>query len=87
MVKIGTKVQTPHGSGVVVQEEIFRTCERWGVKLDANPFSFPVSFYLKSEVTATPPKPKGCESELYPHNCHIGGCLYCIRFNTFKASL
>lgn len=50
MIKIGTKVLTPHGTGLVVSEEVFRTCERWGVKLDKNPFTFPVAFYFKEEV-------------------------------------
>lgn len=48
--KIGDKVDTPHGAGVIVDEEVFRTCQRWGVKLDANPFSFPVAFYFKNEI-------------------------------------
>lgn len=48
--KIGAKVITPHGLGIIVQEEVFRTCERWGVKLDINPFSFPIAFYFKNEI-------------------------------------
>jgi hypothetical protein len=48
---------------------------------------FVVKRSYSSKEDTTPEKPKGCESELYPHNCYNGGCLYCIRFNTFKASL
>lgn len=47
---IGLNVHTPFGSGVIVSEEVFRTCERWGVKLDNNPFSFPIAFFFKKEV-------------------------------------
>lgn len=47
---IGSEVVTPHGKGIIVAEEVFRTCGRWGVKLDKNPFSFPVAFYFKNEI-------------------------------------
>lgn len=47
---IGSNVWTPYGSGVIVEEEVFRTCQRWGVKLDNNPFSFPIAFFFKKEV-------------------------------------
>lgn len=47
---IGARVETPHGRGQIVDEEVFRTCERWGVKLDKNPFPFPVAFYFKNEI-------------------------------------
>ena len=47
---IGSNVWTHYGSGVIVSEEVFRTCERWGVKLDNNPFSFPIAFFFKKEV-------------------------------------
>lgn len=50
MIKIGSKVKTPHGTGIVVQEEVFRTCQRWGVMLDKNPFTFPIAFYFKEEI-------------------------------------
>jgi hypothetical protein len=50
MLKIGSIVTTPHGNGVIVDEEVFRTCQRWGVKLDKNPFSFPVAYYFKNET-------------------------------------
>lgn len=32
-------------------------------------------------------KPKGCTSLIFPNNCHNAGCLYCNRYNDFKASL
>lgn len=43
---------TPHGKGIVVDKEEYSKSEfnRWGVKLDKNPFSFPVAFYTKKEV-------------------------------------
>ncbi|HLU84120.1 MAG TPA: hypothetical protein VKZ45_01500 [Vicingaceae bacterium] len=47
---IGSNVWTPYGSGGIVEEEVFRTCQRWGVKLDNNPFSFPIAFFFKKEV-------------------------------------
>lgn len=50
MIKKGSIVKTPHGKGKIVAEEVFRTCERWGVKLDNNPFSFPIAFYFKNEI-------------------------------------
>ena len=46
----GKEIMTPHGKGIVVAEEIFRMCERWGVQLENNPFSFPVAFYFKNET-------------------------------------
>jgi len=49
-IKIGVTVETPHGNGIVVSEEVFKGSERWGVKLDNNPFSFPVAFFFKNEV-------------------------------------
>lgn len=49
-IKINTTVWTPYGSGVVVSEEVFKGSERWGVKLDNNPFSFPIAFFFKKEV-------------------------------------
>ena len=51
MVKIGTRVNTENGFGIVVEEE-FRgePYARWGVELDNNPFSFPVAYYFKKEV-------------------------------------
>jgi len=51
-IKINSIVQTPNGRGTIVKEEVFRECERWGIKLDNSPFNFPVAFYFKKEVTA-----------------------------------
>lgn len=50
MIKIHSIVETPHGVGEVKKEEVFRTCQRWGVKLANNPFTFPIAFYFKKEV-------------------------------------
>jgi len=50
-IKIGSSVKTPHGEGIVVNEEVFRFCERWGVKLKNSPSTFPVSYYFKEEIT------------------------------------
>jgi hypothetical protein len=47
---IGSTVETPHGAGVIVAEEVFRTCERWGVRLHRSPFTFSVAFYFKNEI-------------------------------------
>lgn len=51
MTKLGSTVETPHGRGKVTAEEVFRTCERWGVELENNPFNYPIAFYFKREVT------------------------------------
>ena len=32
-------------------------------------------------------KPKGCTDDNYPNGCKRAGCLYCEKFNTFKATL
>lgn len=50
--KKGDIVDTPHGRGVVVDFEKFRLTDRVGVKLDRNPFSFPVAYFFKSEIKA-----------------------------------
>jgi hypothetical protein len=50
MKKSNTKVLTPHGIGIIVDEEVFKGSERWGVKLQNNPFTFPVAYYFKKEV-------------------------------------
>ncbi len=55
-IKIKSLVNTPDGVGVVVSEEVFRTAERWGVLLEENPFSFPIAFYFKNELTPIEPK-------------------------------
>jgi len=50
-IKIGSLVKTPHGEGIIVDEEIFRSCERWGIKLKNSPFAFSVSYYFKEKIT------------------------------------
>jgi len=49
-IRIKSHVQTPHGNGIVVDEEVFRTCGRWGVRLEKNPFSFSIVYYFKEEI-------------------------------------
>ena len=51
--KIGSEVTTPDGPGVIVDIESFRTCTRYLVKLELNPFSFPVACYFDNEITET----------------------------------
>lgn len=46
----GDRVLTPHGYGTVTDREEFRTCCRVGVKLDNNPFSWPIAWYFEKEV-------------------------------------
>ncbi len=43
------KVKTPHGEGVIVDIEDFKT-KRYGVELKDNPFSFPIAYYFKDEL-------------------------------------
>lgn len=40
--------------------------------------------HLRTDIKA---KPKGCTSLIFPDNCHKAGCMYCNRYNDFKASL
>ena len=51
-IKINSIVNTPHGRGIVVKEEVFKDSERWGVELEDNPLSFPVVYYFKHEIVA-----------------------------------
>jgi hypothetical protein len=46
----GDTVITPHGVGTVCGFEVLRTTERVQVKLNDNPFSFPVACYFLYEV-------------------------------------
>jgi len=48
--KKGDIVTTPHGKGVIVDFEKFRLTDRVGVKLDQNPFSFPVAYFFTHEI-------------------------------------
>jgi len=48
--KIGTQVTTPDGSGTIELIETFRTCTRYGVRLEKNPYSFEVAFYFEGEI-------------------------------------
>lgn len=45
--KIGDRVDTPHGCGEIVDWEIEK---RYGVKLDNNPFDFPIAYYFPHEL-------------------------------------
>lgn len=48
--KTGTHVTTPDGPGVIQTIETFRTCTRYGVRLEKNTYSFPVAFYFENEL-------------------------------------
>lgn len=50
---IGNRVITPHGGGVIVDKETYSKAEfnRYGVKLDNNPFPIPVAYYFIKELT------------------------------------
>lgn len=54
--KIGQRVSTPHGPGVIEHIEHFSRIDggtnRYGVRLVASPFSFPVAAYWPKEVQA-----------------------------------
>ena len=50
--KIGDRVKTEHGEGEIVDIESFDKGDRYGVKLDNNPFTFPVAYYFKNEIMA-----------------------------------
>ncbi|MFA5715042.1 MAG: hypothetical protein WC998_04850 [Candidatus Paceibacterota bacterium] len=48
--KITDKVETPHGPGVIVDIEKHNKFNRYGVKLDVNPFTFPVAYYFEKDL-------------------------------------
>jgi hypothetical protein len=49
--KIGDRANTEHGEGVIVDiETISDKYPRFGVKLDNNPFTFPIAYYFISEI-------------------------------------
>jgi len=50
-IRIGSRVDTPHGPGNVCTKEQFRTTLRWGVMLDNNPFSWTPAMYFENEIT------------------------------------
>jgi hypothetical protein len=47
--KPNTRVTTPHGEVIIVDIENFGK-KRYGVKLDVNPFTFPVAYYFEKEI-------------------------------------
>lgn len=53
--KKGNTVTTPHGKGIIVDLEKFRLTERVGVKLDQNPFRFPIAYFFKHEIKEIKP--------------------------------
>lgn len=59
MLKIGSRVETPHGEGVVEDIEHYNRIDggtnRYGVRLDVSPFPFPVAYYWPREVTPSRP--------------------------------
>ena len=46
----GQKVETPHGLGAIQDIENCYRLKRYGVKLENNPFSFPIAYYFKHEL-------------------------------------
>lgn len=49
----GKRVETPQGEGIVVDVEcrkLYSEKMRIGVKLDNNPFFYPVAYYWPSEI-------------------------------------
>ncbi|EMN60304.1 hypothetical protein FH593_20420 (plasmid) [Leptospira interrogans] len=49
--KIGERIDTPHGEGVIHSIEKFRTVRRVCVTLDKSPFDSSVACYLENEVS------------------------------------
>lgn len=49
--KKGDRVITPNGPGVIEDIEPWSAHNRYGVKLDKNPFWYPIAYYFKHEVT------------------------------------
>jgi hypothetical protein len=49
--KKGTGVKTKHGEGLIVDIEKHDKANRYGVKLDDNPFTFPIAYYFEKEIT------------------------------------
>jgi hypothetical protein len=54
--RVGDKVQTPHGAGEIVDIEHYNRIDggtnRYGVKLERSPFFYDVAYYWPKEVTA-----------------------------------
>ena len=48
--KLSDPVLTPHGKGIIVDFEKTRWYTRAGVKLEQNPFTFPVAYYFVAEI-------------------------------------
>lgn len=76
-IKINSLVNTPNGRGVVLKEEVFRGCERWGVALEIYPFSFPIAYYFKNEVTAIDECECVFEYNDDHHGTHVYQCPKC----------
>jgi len=51
--RIGNKVETPHGAGIITSKEGFSRVTRFGVQLDEplkNPAAFKTAYYFKNEL-------------------------------------
>ncbi len=48
--KKGERIETPHGPGEIVDIEKHNKFNRYGVKLDVNPFTFPVAYYFEKDL-------------------------------------
>ena len=49
-IKIGVTVETPHGNGIVVNVERYKSFRRWAVLYDKSPFSFNPVWYNHGEL-------------------------------------
>lgn len=51
--KNGDRVETPQGKGTIVDAEAYSRIDdkRYGIKLDDNPFFYPVAYYWTHEIT------------------------------------
>ena len=49
-VKIGDRVKTPDGEGILKDIQEYKGFKRYGVRLDNNPFNFSPVYYNKPEV-------------------------------------
>ncbi|MBP9688265.1 MAG: hypothetical protein KBE91_01545 [Bacteroidia bacterium] len=52
--KIGDKINTPDGLGIIKFFEEFRTCKRVCVELENNPFNHEIACYFTNEIIHNP---------------------------------
>lgn len=49
--RVGNRVVTPDGPGEITDIERWSSGDRYGVRLDKTPFSYPIAFYFKNEIS------------------------------------